>query len=182
MKYPVQVVPAPSPNEYKNAGLLSGSPPLAIYSTCKTFSESTKLGEEEFLNDLIEGMFMKPNASNLSPQISTNCCLDLSVKPNPNESTKYLKSKVSLLTSDLNKGVPLENIIDKSVNEVMTRSLNTSITTLLAVLAILVYGGDTLKTFMVTLLVGIGIGTYSSIFVASPIVYLLEGKFKNKVK
>ncbi len=81
-----------------------------------------------------------------------------------------------------NKGVPLENIIDKSVNEVMTRSLNTSITTLLAVLAILVYGGDTLKTFMVTLLVGIGIGTYSSIFVASPIVYLLEGKFKNKVK
>jgi preprotein translocase subunit SecF len=81
-----------------------------------------------------------------------------------------------------NKGVPLENIIDKSVNEVMRRSLNTSITTLLAVLAILVYGGDTLKTFMVTLLVGIGIGTYSSIFVASPIVYLLEGKFKNKVK
>lgn len=81
-----------------------------------------------------------------------------------------------------NKGVPLENIIDKSVNEVMARSLNTSITTLLAVLAILVYGGDTLKTFMATLLVGIGIGTYSSIFVASPIVYLLEGKFKNKVK
>ena len=81
-----------------------------------------------------------------------------------------------------NKGVPLENIIDKSVNEVMRRSLNTSITTLLAVLAILIYGGDTLKTFMATLLVGIGIGTYSSIFVASPIVYLLEGKFKNKVK
>ena len=69
---------------------------------------SVGCNEEEFLNDLIEGMFMKPNASNLSPQISTNCCLDLSVKPNPNESTKYLKSKVSLLTSDLNKGVPLE--------------------------------------------------------------------------
>ena len=80
------------------------------------------------------------------------------------------------------KGLSLENIIDNSVNDVMTRSLNTSFTTLLAVLAVLIFGGDTLKSFMVTLLVGIGIGTYSSIFVASPIVYLLEGKLKSKIK
>ena len=79
------------------------------------------------------------------------------------------------------KGLSLETQIDNSVNEVMTRSLNTSFTTLLAVVAILVFGGDTLKSFMVTLLVGIGIGTYSSIFVASPIVYMLEGKTKNKL-
>ena len=80
------------------------------------------------------------------------------------------------------KGLSLENIIDNSVNDVMRRSLNTSFTTLLAVLAVLIFGGDTLKSFMVTLLVGIGIGTYSSIFVASPIVYLLEGKLKSKIK
>lgn len=80
------------------------------------------------------------------------------------------------------KGLSLENIIDNSVNDVMTRSLNTSFTTLLAVVAVLIFGGDTLKSFMVTLLVGIGIGTYSSIFVASPIVYLLEGKLKSKIK
>ncbi len=80
------------------------------------------------------------------------------------------------------KALSLENIIDNSVNDVMTRSLNTSFTTLLAVLAVLIFGGDTLKSFMVTLLVGIGVGTYSSIFVASPIVYLLEGKLKNKIK
>jgi len=80
------------------------------------------------------------------------------------------------------KGLSLENIIDNSVNDVMTRSLNTSFTTLLAVLAVLIFGGDTLKSFMVTLLVGIGVGTYSSIFVASPIVYLLEGKLKSKIK
>lgn len=80
------------------------------------------------------------------------------------------------------KSNSLEEIIDNSVNDVMRRSLNTSFTTLLAVVAVLVFGGDTLKSFMVTLLVGIGIGTYSSIFVASPVVYLLEGKLKNKVK
>ena len=50
---------------------------------------------------------MKPNTFNLSPQISTNCCFDLSVKPNPNESTKYLKSNASLLIKALNNGVPL---------------------------------------------------------------------------
>ena len=80
------------------------------------------------------------------------------------------------------KGLSLRDNIDTSVNEVMTRSLNTSFTTLLAVVAVLIFGGDTLKSFMVTLLVGIGIGTYSSVFVASPVVYLLEGKMKNKIK
>ena len=80
------------------------------------------------------------------------------------------------------KGLSLRDNIDTSVNEVMTRSLNTSFTTLLAVVAVLIFGGDTLKSFMVTLLVGIGIGTYSSVFVASPVVYLLEGKLKNKIK
>ena len=80
------------------------------------------------------------------------------------------------------KGLSLRENIDTSVNEVMTRSLNTSFTTLLAVVAVLIFGGDTLKSFMVTLLIGIGIGTYSSVFVASPVVYLLEGKMKNKIK
>ncbi len=80
------------------------------------------------------------------------------------------------------KGLSLRDNIDTSVNEVMTRSLNTSFTTLLAVVAVLIFGGDTLKSFMVTLLIGIGIGTYSSVFVASPVVYLLEGKLKNKIK
>lgn len=78
------------------------------------------------------------------------------------------------------KGVSLKENIDNSVNEVMVRSLNTSFTTLLAVLAVLIFGGDSLKSFMVTLLVGIGIGTYSSVFVASPVVYLLEGKLNTK--
>ena len=58
----------------------------------------------------------------------------------------------------------------------MTRSINTSLTTFLAVGAMLIFGGDSLKTFMATLLVGVIAGTYSSIFVVSPVVYLLEKK------
>ena len=76
------------------------------------------------------------------------------------------------------KGENLEVVIDKSVNEVMIRSLITSFTTLIAIICILIFGGVSLKSFMATLLVGITVGTYSSIFVASPIVYLLDGKMK----
>ena len=64
--------------------------------------------------------------------------------------------------SDLTFG----EILNKSVNQVMVRSLNTSITTLLAVVAILIFGGESLRTFITTLLIGIMAGTYSSIFMA----------------
>ena len=73
----------------------------------------------------------------------------------------------------------LGDAINISINQVMTRSINTSLTTFLAVIAILVFGGESLKTFITTLLIGVVAGTYSSIFVASPLVYLLE---KNKDK
>ena len=59
----------------------------------------------------------------------------------------------------------------------MIRSINTSVTTLFAIIAILVFGGDSLKTFIVTLLIGILAGTYSSVFIATPLVYFLD---KNK--
>ncbi len=75
----------------------------------------------------------------------------------------------------------LGECIDRSINQVMTRSINTSLTTFLAVVAILVFGGDSLKTFITTLLFGVIAGTYSSIFVASPVVYLLEKGKKEEV-
>lgn len=75
------------------------------------------------------------------------------------------------------KKLSLEELLDKSINQVMIRSINTSVTTLFAVVAILIFGGDSLRTFIVTLLVGILAGTYSSVFIATPIVYYLD---KNK--
>lgn len=69
-----------------------------------------------------------------------------------------------------------EEILDRSINQVMIRTINTSVTTLFAIVAILIFGGDSLRTFIVTLLVGILAGTYSSIFVATSIMYLLDRK------
>lgn len=69
--------------------------------------------------------------------------------------------------------------LDLSINQVMVRSINTSVTTLFAIVAILIFGGDSLRTFIVTLLVGILAGTYSSVFIATPVVYLLNKNKKN---
>lgn len=69
-----------------------------------------------------------------------------------------------------------EDTLDKSINQVMIRTINTSVTTLFAIIAILIFGGDSLKTFIVTLLIGILAGTYSSVFVATPVMYLLDKK------
>lgn len=64
------------------------------------------------------------------------------------------------------------SIINRSINEVLSRTLVTSITTLVAVGAILLLGGKVLFDFSFALFMGVIIGTYSSIFVASPIIYL----------
>ena len=80
-----------------------------------------------------------------------------------------------------NKGT-FEQCLDQSVNQVMIRSLNTSITTLFGIIAILLFGGDSLKTFIMTLLIGILAGTYSSIFIATPLVYFMDKKKKGPNK
>ena len=74
----------------------------------------------------------------------------------------------------------IEECLAKSVNQVMIRSINTSVTTLFAIVAILLLGGDSLRTFIVTLLVGILAGTYSSVFIATPVVYFLHKKGDGK--
>jgi preprotein translocase subunit SecF len=65
---------------------------------------------------------------------------------------------------------PLATIINKSINETLARTLLTSLTTLVVVVALFVLGGGIIHDFAFALLVGILIGTYSSIFVASPIL------------
>ena len=61
-------------------------------------------------------------------------------------------------------------IVNRSMSEVLTRSLATSFCTLLPVLALLIFGGSTLKDFAFALMVGIASGAYSSIFIASPVL------------
>jgi preprotein translocase subunit SecF len=63
-----------------------------------------------------------------------------------------------------------ELIVNDSVNQTITRSINTSVTTLLALLAVYIFGGDTTRTFILTLMIGVVVGTYSSLFLASPLL------------
>jgi preprotein translocase subunit SecF len=72
------------------------------------------------------------------------------------------------------RGKPFSEVAEASVRQTFVRSLNTSLTTLLALAAIAVLGGETTRPFAVALIVGIGIGTYSSLFFASPALVAWE--------
>lgn len=63
-----------------------------------------------------------------------------------------------------------EELVNQSVNETLARSINTSLTVLLVLAAAYFFGGESIKHFVLAMLVGIGAGTYSSIFVASPLL------------
>lgn len=73
------------------------------------------------------------------------------------------------------------HIIDLSINEVFTRTLVTGGTTLIALIALLIFGGAILRPFILTMTLGIIIGTYSSIFIASPFLLLLNLKNNFKI-
>lgn len=75
-----------------------------------------------------------------------------------------------------NSRVALAETINKSVTETLSRSINTSVTTLLMVLVLAVVGVDSVRQFAIPLIVGIISGCYSSVCVASPLWYLLSGK------
>ena len=68
-------------------------------------------------------------------------------------------------------------IINRSLNETLNRTIITSITTMLVVLVLFFYGGSVLQSFAITLIIGIIIGTYSSIYIASPLMYYFEEKY-----
>jgi preprotein translocase subunit SecF len=75
-----------------------------------------------------------------------------------------------------------EDLINASINETLSRTILTSMTTLVVVVVLFILGGGVIHDFAFALLVGIFVGTYSSIFVASPILMVWEGQFAGKVK
>jgi len=70
------------------------------------------------------------------------------------------------------------DVCNQSINQTLTRTLMTSFTTLLVVFSLFFFGGEVIHNFAFALLVGIAVGTYSSIFIATPIMLSLEGKFE----
>ncbi|MGB5288554.1 MAG: protein translocase subunit SecF [Ignavibacteriaceae bacterium] len=82
----------------------------------------------------------------------------------------------------IHKTRPLFDVINTSVSQTMSRTVLTGGTTLLTVLVLMIFGGEVLRSFAFTLLFGIIIGTYSSIFVASTLVYEYATKYSKKVE
>ncbi|NPA43207.1 MAG: protein translocase subunit SecDF [Chlorobi bacterium] len=76
-------------------------------------------------------------------------------------------------------GWKLPDIINKALNSTLSRTLNTSFTTLLVLLVVLIFGGESIRGFIFALTVGVIVGTYSSLFVATPVMYdLLKNQYK----
>ncbi len=73
--------------------------------------------------------------------------------------------------------------VDLALNSTLSRTLNTSLTTLVVLLAIFVFGGESLRGFMFAMIIGIIVGTYSSLFIATPVMFdSLSKKIKSGVK
>ncbi len=68
------------------------------------------------------------------------------------------------------KNKEFAEVVNSALNQTLVRSLNTSFTTLLVLVAIYLFGGETIKQFVLALIIGTVIGTYSSIFIASPLL------------
>lgn len=74
------------------------------------------------------------------------------------------------------KRMESSSMIDTALNSTLSRTINTSMTTFIVLLTIFIFGGESVKGFTFALLVGVAVGTYSSLFIASPLVYDFTGK------
>ena len=75
---------------------------------------------------------------------------------------------------------PLEFILNRSINETLSRTLLTSLTTLIVLITLFVLGGGIINDFAFAMIIGVLVGTYSSIYVASPILLAWQGREKKK--
>ena len=75
-----------------------------------------------------------------------------------------------------NRRDPLPKLVNSSINEVLSRTIITSLTVVLVLIPLVIFGGDVLHDFSVALLMGVIVGTYSSVFVASPILVVWQAK------
>jgi preprotein translocase subunit SecF len=89
------------------------------------------------------------------------------------------RTRENLLRSSAKESFP--EIVNRSLNETLVRSINTSMTVLITLLAIYFYGGESIRDFSLALLIGVGFGTYSSIFIASALLVTFY-KFQIKSK
>jgi SecD/SecF fusion protein len=71
---------------------------------------------------------------------------------------------------NINKKKKIQEFMNSSLNSTLSRTINTSLTTFFVLLIIFIFGGEVIRGFMFALMVGVIVGTYSSLFIASPIM------------
>ena len=71
---------------------------------------------------------------------------------------------------DYNSSPDFKGLVNKALNTTLSRTINTSATTLVVLVAIFIFGGETIRGFVFAILVGILVGTYSSLFIATPVM------------
>ena len=71
-----------------------------------------------------------------------------------------------------------QKVVDSALNSTLSRTINTSLTTLVVLLAIFIFGGEAIRGFMFALIVGVIVGTYSSLFIATPVMFDTSKKVK----
>ena len=72
------------------------------------------------------------------------------------------------------KAMPLPQLLDRSINETLARTMMTSLTTLVALVPLWLFGGDVIQGFTIIMIWGVVIGTYSTIYIATPVLYYLN--------
>lgn len=80
------------------------------------------------------------------------------------------------------KKLPFDVVVNNSVNETLARSLNTSITLIFVLFALILFGGESIRWFIVAFMIGVAVGTYSSIFIASPLLVVWSNWDKRRKK
>lgn len=80
------------------------------------------------------------------------------------------------------KGVVLSGVIDRAINDTLSRTILTSFTTLLVVAMLVIFGGGAIQDFAIALFIGVVVGTYSSIFIAAPILLDIDRMTDKKAK
>ena len=88
----------------------------------------------------------------------------------------YDKIKENTETSAMVARLGYEGTVNHSLNQVLMRSVNTSLVVLLPILSLLFFGGETLKDFAFAMFVGVATGAYSSIFIAAPVLTIFKGR------
>ena len=81
---------------------------------------------------------------------------------------------------ELHPKAEFKNNVNEALNSTLSRTMNTSLTTLITMLAIAIFGGEVIRGLAVALIVGIVVGTYASIFIATPIMYDVTKKVEKK--